>query len=430
MRAAGHSPVTALAATRIALVVAALGVTQIIGYGTLYYAYGVLSDTIAADLGLTHGWMYGVFSVGLLACGVVAPWSGRASDRFGADRVLVAGSIGAAASLLALASANGPIAFCAALIATQIASAFATYETAFAALVAMAGPTARRSITHLTLIAGFASTLFWPLTAELLATLDWRAVLLVYAGLNAFVAAPLHLFVVAAHRRASAGPEPAAPAETTADRPVAEPASPAIGAPRPAERRPLVFMLVVAGFTLGGFTLGGLLAQLVPVLGSLGVGREAAVSIGMIFGPAQFASRLVNMIGGNRLSPVMLATLSSAMVVAALAILVLGRDQPVALVAFAVLYGAGSGIVSIARGTVPLAVWGAFGYASRLGVIASARIVISALAPFAVAAIADRAGAAAAIWMLVAVGLTGVLAFVWLGRLTAAPAAAHRATPG
>ncbi|WP_407047870.1 MFS transporter [Methyloraptor flagellatus] len=408
---------TTLSGRRLALVVAALGVTQIIGYGTLYYAYGVLSDTIGADLGLSHGWMYGAFSAGLLACGLFAPWSGRASDRFGPDRVLVAGSFAAALSLAALASASGPVGFATALIATQIASGFVLYETAFAALVELAGPTARRAITHLTLIAGFASTLFWPLTAKLAGAFDWRTVLFVYAALNALVAAPLHLVIVGARRRArvaETGPiVSSAPAVATAPRPDPGPNAEA----ETRERRPLVLMLVIVGFTLGGFTLTGLLAQLVPLLGSLGIAREAAVSVGMIFGPAQVASRLINMLGGNNLSPVTLGTLSSAMVVAGLAILILGGGDPIALVAFAVLYGAGSGIVSIARGTVPLAVWGPFGYASRLGVISSVRIVVSALAPFAVAAIADGIGAAAAIAVLIGLGALGVLAFVWLGRL-------------
>lgn len=410
---------TTLSGRRLALVVAALGVTQIIGYGTLYYAYGVLSDAIGADLGLSHGWMYGAFSAGLLACGLFAPWSGRASDRFGPDRVLVAGSFAAALSLAALASTSGPVGFATALIATQIASGFVLYETAFAALVELAGPTARRAITHLTLIAGFASTLFWPLTAKLVGAFDWRTVLLVYAALNALVAAPLHLAIVGARRRARvADVEPAlaaSPAVADGTRVDAPPS----GDRETRERRSLVLMLVIVGFTLGGFTLTGLLAQLVPLLGSLGIAREAAVSVGMIFGPAQVASRLINMLGGNNLSPVTLGTLSSAMVVAGLAILILGGGDPIALVAFAVLYGAGSGIVSIARGTVPLAVWGPFGYASRLGVISSVRIVVSALAPFAVAAIADGIGAVAAIAVLIGLGALGVLAFVWLGRLVA-----------
>ena len=420
---------TVLSGRTLGLVVAALGVTQIIGYGTLYYAYGVLSDAIGTDLGLSHGWMYGAFSAGLLACGLFAPWSGRASDRFGPDRVLVAGSVAAAMSLAALACARGPVGFAIALIATQIASGFVLYETAFAALVELAGPTARRAITHLTLIAGFASTLFWPLTAKLAGAFDWRMVLFVYAALNALVAAPLHLAIAGARRRARVV-EAKVSETTVAAAPVAtasrlDPAQRTDG--ETPERRPLVLMLVIVGFTLGGFTLTGLLAQLVPLLGSLGIAREAAVSVGMIFGPAQVASRLINMLGGNSLSPVTLGTLSSAMVVAGLAILILGGGGPVALVAFAILYGAGSGIVSIARGTVPLAVWGPFGYASRLGVISSVRIVVSALAPFAVAAIADGIGAVAAIAVLIALGTLGVVAFVWLGRLVAARPADHSA---
>ncbi len=146
----------------------ALGATQIIGYGTLYHSFSILAPSIAADLGVAVEWVYGCISLALLAGGLVSPWAGGLADRIGAGRVMSLGSVGAASALLICGLAQSTIAFLGGMILVELASAFVLYATAFAFLAQTTGANAQRSITYLTLIAGFALTIFWPLTSWLL----------------------------------------------------------------------------------------------------------------------------------------------------------------------------------------------------------------------------------------------------------------------
>ena len=161
-----------------------LGLTQIVGYGTIFYSFSTLAPAMARDLNWPEQWIFGALSVSLLISGMLAPTAGRLADRYGAARAMSVGSIATALSLLACAGAPGPISFAVALIAMQIATCFIFYSTAFVVIVQLGDRSATRSITHLTLIAGFASTLFWPITTWLHARLSWREVYVLFAFLN------------------------------------------------------------------------------------------------------------------------------------------------------------------------------------------------------------------------------------------------------
>lgn len=145
----------------------ALGLTQIIGYGSLYYSFAILAPAMAESIGRSQGWVFGALSFCLLAGSLVAPTAGRWADRFGAGRVMTAGSLAAALSLTGCALAPNAATYIVGLLAMEISASFVLYSTAFVAVVQSGAPRPERSITHLTLIAGFASTLFWPLTAML-----------------------------------------------------------------------------------------------------------------------------------------------------------------------------------------------------------------------------------------------------------------------
>jgi MFS family permease len=161
--------------------IVALGITQVVGYGTLYYAFTVLAPRMTASFGWAPEWTYGGFALGLLVGGAVAPFTGRLIDRWGTRMVMTIGSLLAGLSLLALAEARGLASYCAAMIAIQAVSTMVFYDAAFAALTQARGKSARRAISQLTLIGGFASTLYWPLTTTLLGSLDWRDVYRIYA---------------------------------------------------------------------------------------------------------------------------------------------------------------------------------------------------------------------------------------------------------
>ena len=376
----------------------ALGVTQIIGYGTLYYSFSILAPGIAAEFGVAIEWIYGCISLALLAGGLISPYAGGLADRHGAGRVMAAGSVGAAAALIVCALAGNAIAFLAGMILVELASAFVLYSTAFAFLAQSTGPKAQRSITYLTLIAGFASTIFWPLTSAMLGAMDWHQVYLVFAGLNLLVCLPLHLWLSRFSRLAAARmPQPAA-----------------IGGVENPVDQGLVFALVVLGFSLAGFISAAILFHIVPMLGSLGLGN-AGVLVASLLGPAQVASRLINMTLGKELPATVLSIISASMMPLALTILALTAPSIAGGIGFAVIFGMGTGLFSIVSGTLPLALFGKAGFGRRLGWISLGRLALSAIAPVTLSVALGAVGPKPSIWVLAVAGLGCVAVFgeIW-----------------
>ena len=330
-----------------ASIVSALGLTQIIGYGTLYYSFSILSPAIAEDLGLSLEWVFGVFSLSLFVGGLSAPFIGRQMDRIGAATVMTVGSTIAAATLAVCAWSPSIAVFALAIVMLEISSGMVQYQAAFAALVENEPRTASRSITYLTLIGGFASTIFWPISAGLSGFLTWREIYLVFAALNLFVCMPLHFWIMYVGKAASRLDPNRTP-------------NVVVGA-LPPETRRRSMILVSFAFAVLGFTLAAILAHMVPMLGTLGLGTMAVV-VGSIFGPAQVASRLINMIFGTKLSPPMLAVISGLLMVLGVIILGLSGNWLPGAVAFVICLGLGSGINSIVQGSLPLYLFGSDGY--------------------------------------------------------------------
>ena len=293
-----------------ALAIWALGLTQIVGYGTLFYSFSVLAPAMALELALPQQWVFAALSAALFLGSLFAPIAGRWADRFGAGRVMTAGSLAASLALAACALAPGRISFVTALIAMELASCFVLYATAFAAIVQIGPVGAQRSITHLTLIAGFASTLFWPLTSLLHEHLTWREVYLVFAALNLLLCLPIHAWLMRLSRQ-----QRSAMASTVSAAPVEH-------APLDASQIRMVFLLMLAGFAIEGFVLSAILLHMVPLLAVLGLGT-AGVMVSALFGPSQVASRLINMVFGGRLSQTLLAVIAASLLAAGLLILVL-----------------------------------------------------------------------------------------------------------
>ncbi|GLR53694.1 MFS transporter [Shinella yambaruensis] len=378
-------------------IVAALGLTQIIGYGTLYYSFSILAPGMAADLGVTVAQVFAVFSASLFVGGLSAPYVGRQMDRVGAATVMAIGSLLSALTLMLCAWSPSVAIFALAIVLLEIASGMVQYQAAFAALVEADPRSASRSITYLTLIAGFASTIFWPITTVLLGHLSWREIYLVYAGLNIAVCMPFHVWIMRKGKVAAAGGQ----------RPMREPVVGAV----PPERRRGAVLIVSAGFALLSFTLGAMLAHMVPMLGTLGFG-SAAVVIGSLFGPAQVLSRLVNMVFGTRLAPPGLAVVSASLMVLSVVILALSGNWLPGAVAFSICLGLGSGINSTAQGSLPLYLFGSDGYGALTGKMAAARLAAGAAAPFAFAATMGQFGIGASLALSAVLGSVGIAAFV------------------
>lgn len=374
---------------------AGLGATQIIGYGSLYYCLSILVPGIASDLAVSEQWLFGAFSVALLIGAFASPLAGNLADRWGAGRVMAIGSIGSALTLVLTAASTGAWSFTIALTLMQIVSAGVLYPTAFTGIVQAGGKKAQTSIVHLTLIAGFASSLFWPLTTWLDTFLTWREVLLLYAALHVVVCLPVHAVLARLTSGAVASArEAATPTESH----------------RPTRNGAIVFGLVLLGFAVEGYALSAMLVHMVPLTQALGLGTVGLL-IASLFGPAQVASRLINLVFGSGLSQVWLSVIATILMPIGIVILLATTPSFPGAIVFAICMGLGSGLTSIVAGTLPLELWGREGYGSRLGWCTSAKQITSALAPFFMSVSMAGIGVYASLWVVIAAGLVGTLAF-------------------
>lgn len=382
-------------------VVWSLGATQIIGFGTMFYSFAILAPDISASLGWSQQWSFAALSLSLIGASFVSPVAGRLADRLGAPRVMGWGSAASALALALLALSPNAAWFVAALFLMQAASCFVLYSTAFVAIVQMSGRQAALSITHLTLIAGFASTVFWPFTTWLHTLFDWRGVFAIFAALNLLVCMPLHVAIGRIDRRrksaqAELPPEAAAEAATE---PLALPA-----------RKRLIFALMLLAFAATGLMLNAILVHMVPLTEALGMGA-AGLWASTLFGPAQVASRLVNMLFGGRLRQAWLAVISTGLLVCGLLVLLATTPWLPGALAFMVMVGLASGLNSIVGGTLPLELFGRKGYGAMVGWVASARGFASAFSPFAMSAMLAGIGVQPTLLVLLAGGLVGLGGF-------------------
>jgi predicted MFS family arabinose efflux permease len=371
----------------------ALGLTQTIGYGTLYYAYGVLAPAIAREFSVGLDWFFGAFTIGLLLGGLVAPLVGRELDRRGARFLMSIGSVLAAIGLVACALAPNMWAFSAAVIFTEAATCLVLYEAAFAGLTQIYRHEARRGITLITLIAGFASTIFWPMTQWMLVAIDWRWTLLAFATVHLLVCAPLHFAVL---RHAVPTDKQATDAKSEAPEPPS-----LMGAER---RRALIFFalaIIVSGIVTSAFPV-----HMLRIIENEGFSADAAALIAMVMGPAQVLARFIEVIGGHRFDPLVTGRVAFGALAASVAILLAMPASLGAAVAFAALYGAAQGLVTIARATVPLQLFGVAGYGTLMGRITGLRFLANAASPFLFASAMTHLGIDTALWIsgIIAVG--------------------------
>jgi MFS family permease len=384
------------------IVVPALGVTQILAWGSSYYLPAVLAAPIAAETGWPLAWVVGGLSIGLLTAGLVSPRVGGLIERHGGRNVLAASAALLAAGHLGLALAWSLPAYVLAWVAMGLGMGAGLYDAGFATLGRIYGVRARGPITTLTLFGGLASTVCWPLSALLVAHLGWRGACVTYAVVQLALALPLYRLVLP--RRP---PLPiAAPAG------LASSGSPATIARR---RRPLL-LLLAGSVTVSTMISGVVSVHLLTMLQARDLPLAAAVALGAIVGPAQVAARAVVMAIGRYHHPVWTMADSAALVAAGLGVLWAGLPW---LALGLILYGAGIGIESIARGTVPLALFGAGGYAALMGRLAMPAMLAQALSLWSAALLLEWLGprglldvllAAAAVKLALAAGLVALSA--------------------
>lgn len=379
-----------------------LGVTMTIGYGTLYYSFSVLAPEIAREFGWGQSFVFGVFSLGLLAGAVSAPVLGRLVDRFGARLILCLGSIAAAVSLALFAVMQNAWQFAVITLVAEFVALAVQYDAGFAALAQTHGREARAHITLVTLIAGFASTVFWPLLQWLLTWMDWRDVYLVLAAMNLLIALPIHL----ALPRARLSEKPVSRVEETSAEMTLD-----------GERRRRMVLMATA-FAAGGFVVSAVGATLLVLMRDLGYATAMATLAGSLIGPSQVTARLIEYARRNLFTPPLTAIIAALAMALGLFALAGALIQPFAAfaIAFAVFYGAGQGLTSIVRGVLPLHYFGAAGYGRTMGTLASTRIVASAIAPVSVIWLNDTVGPSAALAALAGMACLAVLATLALTR--------------
>lgn len=340
-----------------------LGVTQVVSWGTLFYAIAVLGEPMRTALGVGDVTLFAAFSAGLLLSGFAAPLVGRDIDAHGGRRVLVAGSLLGALAMATLAVAqNAPMLVAGWLIA-GVASAATLYDAGFATLHHFAGASFRRSVTLMTLLGGFASTVFWPLSRYLLEAHGWRTAFAVYAGLHLLLCVPVHALCVP---RASGHAARVAGAGDARSPPVS-------GA----------FVWLAAAMSLVSFLTAAVSAHLMTLLTSTGLAARDAVLIGSLIGPMQVAGRLVEYGAARNVASTATGTFAFALMAVALGVLTQVHGVWIVALGFVITYGWANGVFTIVRGTVPRTLFGADGYGTTLGRLARPQFFARAMAPVA-----------------------------------------------
>jgi len=373
--------------------VSALGIAQIVSWGSLFYAIGVLGPAMRRDLGVSELFLFGAFTAGLIVSGTLAPAAGRAIDRRGGRFVLSLGTVLAIAALALLAVAPNPSVMVLGWLVAGASMAACLYDPAFATLSQHAGARYRRAVTALTLFGGFASTVFWPLSHILLEAWGWRVTFAIYAGMHLFICLPIHWLFVPKHSRImreDAGADAAAP-------------------PPPPDAR---LHWLTASFAIATFVFGVIAVHLVSLLTSAGLTAAQAVTVSMLVGPMQVAGRVIELGVSGRVRSATVGIVAFALMLLALVALISVEGFGIAAIVFVTAYGCGNGVLTIVKGTAPAELFGREGLGALLGHLSRAGLYAKAVAPASFSALLTfgltRNGALAA---LMAVSVAGMGSF-------------------
>jgi MFS family permease len=372
-----------------------LGLSQILAWGAIYYTPVLIAPLIAEERGWSLTFAMGGFSLGLLAAGLCSPFVGRMIDRHGGHVVMPIGSLLGAAGLIGIVYAANPVLYLAIWMVLGAAMAASLYDPAFATLARIFGTDARRAITLLTFIGGFASTVSWPATHFLIEAIGWRGTYGLYAALLALLAAPLLAFTLPReHAAAEVLPEGPLPKRTKH--------LPATGWP---------FALVAIAFAIYAFIPSALSAHMLAIFTRFGIDSATVVLIGALFGPSQVTARFLEFTLARRQHPLVIARFATGLLIFAYGMFVLLGVSAAVAAGFAILFGITNGLMTIARGTVPLALFGASGYGRLLGRIARPALVMQAVGPLVLAFVAERFSDPATLALIATFALAALVCF-------------------
>jgi len=360
--------------------VLALGITQITAWGTSYYCLGVLAKPISQDTGWSRGFVFLGFTVALLVMGIVSSAVGRAIDRHGGRAVMTLGTVLVSAGLFALAHVHSEPAYLAVWAFLGLGMRLCLYDAAFAALVQVVPSRGRMAISYLTLFGAFASSVFWVVGHALEEQVGWRQTLVLFSLINLVLCLPLHWFGLARREADAVAAAPGGPAPAP-DEP-----------PLEGRARSVAIVLFALIMSLNGFVFGVISVQLVPLLEAAGLATAAAVWVASMKGVAQFGGRVVEIAFARNLRAITVGRIAVGILPPSLLLLLIGTGSLPLVVAFTLLMGAAQGVITIVRGAVPLALFGAKGYGAVLGLIATPVLVVNAASPTVFAWVVDRWG--------------------------------------
>jgi MFS family permease len=382
-------------------VVAALGVTQITAWGSIYYSFALLMEPLQAELGATKGVVVGAFSLALLLSGLLGPLVGRVIDRRGGREVMAVSSMLGGASLVALAYVDSVPALYAVWTLLGVAMAGTLYDPAFAVLARAFRRDYRKAITGLTLFGGFANTVFWPFTAWLMERYGWREAMMILGALNVIVCVPLHLFAL-----------PPARIRTVESSFTAQPPASFAGVVR--DRR---FYLLCAAFTGNALVFSAMSVHMIAMLSAKGLTAIDAALVGAMVGPMQVTGRVLELMFGRQISPSKVGLLAMVLLPLSLLLFLIAKDSMPLFALFAFCYGAGNGVMTIVRGTIPAELYGTDHYGAINGAMAAPVLISKATGPLAAAALyASAGGYVEVVLVLTAIAAASVIPFTMAAR--------------
>jgi predicted MFS family arabinose efflux permease len=379
--------------------VVALGLAQTLAWASSYYLLAILAVSIGRDLGVDTSTVFAAFSVALLVSAALGPLSGRTIDRWGGRLVLMGSNIVFAIGLAALGLAQGAIGLFVSWLILGVGMGSGLYEAAFASLVRLYGRDSRVAITGVTLLAGFASTVGWPLSTLLESHLGWRGACFAWAGLHVCIGVPLNWSLPKAAAAGTPDPNGTPAAET---------------AWTVAMTRSAVLLGLV--FAITWFVSTSMAAHLPSLLVAAGATAAAALAAGALIGPAQVGGRLLEFGVLRHVHPLLSARIACLLHPVG-AVTLISFGAPMAAM-FAILHGAGNGILTIAMGILPLAIFGPIGYGKRQGLLMAPGRVVQASAPWVFGLCLDRWGANT-LWLSASLGITAFLALLPLPSVAA-----------
>ncbi len=402
--------------------IGALGIAQIFAWGASYYLPSVFLAAIAADTGWSPAMIVGGLTSAMMVSGLASPKMGRMIGTGSPRQTLALGAVTLALGLAIISQAHSLAVYYGGWLILGLGMALGLYDASFATLGRILGPKAKQAIVGLTLIGGFASTVCWPLSQFLMGMVGWRGAILAYAGIMLLICLPLYLLAVP-----SRGYEAQADAEPAPSPPAAPPHT-AHPAAHPAALPAWVFYGVAGFFSIQGALTTTFLIHILWLLPQLdsALDTNGAIALAAMIGPAQVASRLLQFGVGQRLHPIHTMLIALALILAGVTLIFLGDATVIAVALIA--YGAGNGLQTIARGTMPLALFGPVGYAQRIGKMALPSQWLQAVAPTLAVWVLGKTDAH--LWMLVllvgfGVNLALLLAIRQADRRARRPAAAQ-----